>query len=166
MRYAKLRSELLAARERRQRELERALAEIGQTLVSLALNLSGPQKCPPGSRALATWAEERLAERLPELRKLHETVDPLGPFVLYATAAAPLPAKQYCVAIEDAHPAARLLDLDVHAATGSVDRTTLGLSRRGCLLCDEAAVDCIRRRSHDPLLVIRRTHELIAAFAG
>jgi holo-ACP synthase len=166
MRYAKLRSELLAARELRQQELERALAKTGQTLVSLALNLPGPQKCPPGSGALAAWAEERLGERLPGLRKLHGARDPLGPFALYTTAAAPRTAKQCCVAIEEAHPAARLLDLDVHAATGSVDRTTLDLSRRGCLLCGAAAVDCIRLHAHDLKLVIRRAHELIAAFAG
>jgi len=166
MRFAKLRSELLANRELRQQELERAL-DSGRTVVSLALNIPGVDKSLSGSAALAAWAEERLNESLPGLLKLHGKLDSLGPFALYTTASAPREAKLRCAAIEVEQPAARLLDLDVFAPSGTaVNRSELGLPRRACLLCSEGAVDCIRSGAHDQKLVVRRAHELIAVFAG
>jgi holo-ACP synthase len=166
MSYAKLRSELLGARELRQQELDREL-NAGRTLVSLSLNVPGTDKLPPGSAVLFAWAKVLLGNHFPDLTGLREWIDLLGPFALYSTDLAPRAAKLRCVDIETAQPAARLLDLDVNAPSGAaVDRTELGLPRRACLLCRDAAVDCIRRNVHDQNLVVRRAHELIAAFAG
>ena len=166
MRYAKLRNELLATRELRQQELERAL-DAGRTVVSLALNIPGADKLPPGSLALFAWAKGRLDDRLPELEEFQQRIDRLGPFALYTTAIAPHAAKLCCIAIEAAQPAARLLDLDVYAPCGTaVNRSELGLPRRTCLLCSAGAVDCIRSGAHDQDLVVRRAHELIAACDG
>lgn len=166
MRYAKLRSELLATRELRQQELDRAL-DAGRTVVSLTLNVPGADKLPPGSMLLYAWAKGRLDERLPELEEFQQRLDRLGPFALYTTASDPRAAKLRCVAIEAAQPAARLLDLDVYAPCGTaVNRSELGMPRRACLLCGESAVDCIRSGAHDQDRVVRRAHELIATYAG
>jgi len=166
MRFAKLRSELLASRELRQQELERALAS-GRTVVSLALNIPGADKLPPGGMELYAWAKGRLDDRIPELMEFQQRFDLLGPFALYTTASDPRAAKLRCAAIEAEQPAARLLDLDVYAPSGTaVNRSELGLPRRACLLCSEGAVDCIRSGAHDQNLVVRRAHELLAACDG
>lgn len=156
-------SELLAARDARQELLARALAAGRPALLFLSLNLPGPDKSPPGARSLFRWGCARIAESFHGSLLLATDCDALGPFALRALDADPLAVKRTCIAIEDAQPAARLLDLDVVAANGrQIGRASLGLAARRCLLCDEPAVDCMRSRRHAMGNVVARAHTLLA----
>jgi holo-ACP synthase CitX len=137
-----LRARLLAARDARQALLDRHLAGGHAAVVSVALNAPGPAKDPPGGAALLRWALAELAVALGghPPRVLHQGEDALGPFALLAVALPPAAVKEACLALEGAHPAARLLDLDVHPPDGRpIGRDDLGLPPRPCLLCEAPA---------------------------
>jgi len=89
--------------------------------------------------------------------------DALGHFALRVLDADPLAVKRLCIGIEESHPAARLLDLDVYCSeTGQIGRASLGLPARRCLLCDQPAVDCMRTQRHPYAEVIAKVHALLA----
>jgi triphosphoribosyl-dephospho-CoA synthase len=78
-----------------------------------------------------------------------EGTDALGPWTILASPLAPAAIKRATIDIETTLPAGRLLDLDVYDASGGqVDRTSLGVPTRPCLLCSRPAVECIRGRRH------------------
>lgn len=156
-------AELLAARDARQALLEGRAGRGGAALVTVALNVPGAEKAPPGARALHAWAVTRVLGALEGARTVHALEDALGPFALLEVGVAPAAAKAACLAIEASHPAARLVDLDVHAPSGAaLDRAALGLPPRPCLLCAEPARECIRLRRHDPSAVAARARALLA----
>ncbi len=167
MLYEKLRNRLLAARDRRQLLLQLALKPERTTILTLSLNIPGPEKQPIGSKGLFQWAERRLIEALPGVKMLYCKVDGLGPFALFAAAEQAADVKRRCMVIEDAEPFSRLLDIDVYDASGCpVDRTALGLAQRTCLVCGLPARECIRLGHHQTEELTRRVHELIASFTG
>lgn len=73
-----------------------------------------------------------------------------GDEALYAVSGLSVQAlKQLAIALEERCPASRLLDLDVLDQEGrQVDRSSLGISPRSCLLCDQPASICARSRAH------------------
>ncbi len=150
MPFAKLRSELLAARDRRQHLVRRHLAAVsGGSLLQLALNIPGADKCPPGAVALFDWAELQLQHKLAPLSKILNGSDDLGPWALYASPLAAEQAKSLAVQIEEAQDFARLLDIDVYDRTGrNCDRHLLGLPERRCLICSSPAKECARLMRH------------------
>ena len=159
----------LEARDRRQEALIRALQEKNrETLLTLSLNIPGADKTPPGAERLFAWALKAVHKIGPfevPCTLIAETRDALGYFALVRCAEAPLSAKQKAVALETSHPVARLLDIDVYRPSGEqIGRREIGLPARTCLLCDEAAVDCMRAKRHDPDEVIARAHELLKNF--
>jgi len=155
-------AELLAARDARQRVIDGAIGR-GATLVAVALNVPGAEKVPPGARALHAWAVAQVTAAFPGARAEHASEDALGPFALLLVAAAPEAVKAACLAIEGSRPAARLVDLDVHASSGAaVDRAALGLPPRPCLLCAEPARECIRLGRHPLAEVVARARALLA----
>lgn len=150
MPYAELRSKLLEARDLRQGKIDEALAANGTTLLQSALNIPGEQKCPPGAESLIKWADEQLNEAFPDLHRLYLDSDALGPWLLYSVNEDPDVVKRVCCRIEQSRPFARLLDLDVFASSGrQIDRNSLNLDPRSCLVCREAAKDCMRTRRHE-----------------
>jgi holo-ACP synthase CitX len=154
---------LLAARDARQALLDRHRPPPGQSLLAVSLNVPGPDKEPPGALPLLAWALARACLALPGVRPLHSRGDAAGPFALLAVGAGPEVAKRACLAIEVALPAARLVDLDVYGPDGrQLDRAALGLPPRPCLLCAEAARDCIRAGRHAPGAVLERARALLA----
>lgn len=159
--------ELLAARDARQEVLERCGGEVwpgGAALVAISLAIPGAEKTPPGSGALFAWAEAELARALPGLRLLHRSDDALGPFAVFAVPGDPPAVKARCVALEEARPAARLLDLDVYApGVAPADRAALGLPPRACLCCGEPARECIRAGRHPFSELAARTRALLQA---
>ncbi|HET9554493.1 MAG TPA: triphosphoribosyl-dephospho-CoA synthase [Anaeromyxobacteraceae bacterium] len=157
-----LRVRLLAARDARQALLERHReAGGGRALVALSLAIPGSEKAPPGARPLFDWALGAARAALPGARLLHRGDDALGPLALLAADADPAAAKRACVAVEEARPAARLVDLDVYADGAQVDRSVLGLSQRGCLACGAPARECIRAGRHRPEEVVARARALL-----
>lgn len=163
MSSARFAGKVLAAREARQELLSRALSAGRPATLFVSLNLPGPDKSPPG----ATWLFRRgcaqIAETFPGSLLLATDRDALGHFALRVVDADPLAVKRLCIAIEESHPAARLLDLDVYSAqTVQIGRAKLGLPARRCLVCDQPAVDCMRTRRHAAGEVITLAHELLA----
>jgi len=163
MRSGASRAELLSARDRRQVAIDRHLGTGHPSLVAASLNLPGPEKRPPGAEALFRWAVARLSSRLPGAVLLDARHDAAGPFALLAAQPGPVETKLACVAVEAAHPAARLVDLDVYAPGGAaIDRAALGLPPRPCLLCGAPARECMRLRRHLPEEVVARALALLA----
>lgn len=164
MSYAKLRSELLAARDRRQALLEQYLAAGLPATVTVALNLPGDEKSPAGAERLFTRTLRGLIRVLPGLVNLQTSADPLGPFGIMGVELEAAMVKELCVALEEGHPCARLVDIDVHGRNGAtVGRAALGLPPRRCLICDQPAFECIRIRRHPNEQVKKKAHELLAS---
>lgn len=161
----KLRNDLLAARDRRQGLLEAYLAQGAPAVLVLSLNIPGPDKNLPGVQGLFFWALLSLARVFPGQRMQRQPDDILGPCgVMLPELGAP-EVKRRCMAVETAHPFGRLLDLDVYDAhAGQVDRASLSLPPRPCLVCGLPAGECIRLGKHTIQEVMKRTDELLAHF--
>lgn len=167
MSFARLRSELLAARDAREAALTALLDGATGTLVAVSSAIPGPDKTPPGSAALFAWGLRELRERLGACQILADGDDALGPYGIAATAADPDQVKVVALTIEAAMPAARLLDFDVYAANGSrIGRADIGQPARRCLLCVEPATDCIRLNRHSMEHLLDHVGYLLAPFAG
>lgn len=159
------RAALLAARDARQRELERgcrqARARGWATLLAIGVNVPGPDKQGPGLERLVRAGLRDLEQTL-DLERLPGSTDLLGPFVLALSPVDPQVCKRVAVAVETGSPAARLLDIDVyHSAGGQLDRAALGLPPRTCFLCAEPAGECIRLQRHAPLALARHVATLL-----
>jgi holo-ACP synthase CitX len=165
MSYDKFVGNLLAAREARQELLSGALSAGRPATLFVSLNLPGADKAPPGATGLFHQGCERIADTFPGSMLLAADRDFLGHFALRVVDADPRAVKQLCIGIEESHPAARLLDLDVYSAAGQqVDRASLVRPARRCLLCARPAVECIRARRHPYPEVIAKAHDLLAHF--
>jgi triphosphoribosyl-dephospho-CoA synthase len=155
---------LLEARDARQRELERALAQLGSRggcVVLAGTNVPGPAKHRPGLLRLFHAALDALGRELPLVPAL-AGFDLLGPFQIAYAASEAEAAKRIAVALEEAAPSGRILDLDVYRPDGTqVDRARLGLPQRACLVCAEPARECIRARRHAQAEVLARVDALL-----
>ena len=153
-----LRQRLLDARDARGAAIARACGA-GRSVIAVSVNIPGPDKCPPGARCLARRAIERLG-RQQGARPLAEGVDPLGPWATLDSPLAPAALKRAAIEIETTLPAGRLLDLDVYDSSGTqIDRASIGIPARPCLVCDRPAVECIRVGRHpaeDVFIAARR----------
>jgi len=167
MPYAELRTELLAARSRRQERLQQYFPEDSSSLLQLTLNIPGDEKCPNGTMDLYRWAERQVESRLPQLNQILAGCDILGPWGLFSIPLSPAATKQVTVAIEDRHDFARLLDIDVFDSSGtSYDRIRLGLIERSCLICPAPAKECIRLQRHSFQQLRERFEKLLQPFAS
>lgn len=89
----------------------------------------------------------------------------IGPFSLMAVRTNAIAVKLMMVGLEHDLPRGRLWDIDVMDADGPVDRTSLGLEPRKCLVCEESAHVCRRLGSH-PLDEVVAAAQRIARSAG
>jgi triphosphoribosyl-dephospho-CoA synthase len=159
----------LRARDARQQDLLRALAApsaaSGGSLLFLSTNVPGPGKQRPGLAPLIDRALADLGAALP-LELLLSRSDLLGPFRLAQASASPGAAKRIAVTLEARDPAGRLLDIDVYRLDGTqVDRASLGLEPRACLLCVQPAGECIRLQRHSLAELQARVDGLLQAAA-
>ena len=156
---------LLDARDGRQDALSAILREGHPSTVFLSLNIPGSEKTPPGSEALFLWMLGEFSRRFSAQTLRRQTIDALGPYAIMALGVDPVEAKTGCVELETGHPSARLIDLDVYSAEGiQIDRGSLGLPGRACLVCSRAAVECIRAKRHSINEVIGNVDALLAHF--
>ena len=133
----------------------------------MSLNIPGREKTPAGSQAFFLSIFDQLVLDFPGALVLEKSIDALGPYAIIALKTDPPAAKRHCIALETGHPAARLIDLDVYSAAGAqIDRASLGVAARGCLVCQSPAVDCIRLKRHSLEEVIAKTHELLSPFCA
>lgn len=149
MSFAKLSSSILAARDGRQKLLDRHLATGWPATILLSLNIPGENKNPSGAETLFAWALERLKDEFPALPPASQNEDVLGPWALIGLDVEAYTVKQRCVSIEEQLPVSRLIDLDAFDCHGQqLGRSTLNLPPRLCLLCPQPAVECMRLGRH------------------
>jgi len=165
-----MKAALLEARDARQRELQRALAqahsEDAASLLLVGTNVPGGDKHRPGIASLLHGARHSLQKAL-GLKPLHTGRDLLGPFFIASSALSPHEAKRACVAAEAETPAARLLDVDVYRLDGSqVDRAELGLLPRACFICAEPARECILLQRHSEPELLAHVDALLQPFVS
>jgi holo-ACP synthase len=167
MSYAKLKSELLAARDRRHAALLQAFGQGWRATLFLSLAVPGADKTPAGTAGLFAWARREAEAAGGGLVGLREGHDRLGPFAILGSAIEPPALKRICVGLESIAPFARLIDADVYDLQGAtVDRTALKLPPRSCLVCDAPAKECIRLGRHSGAELSGRVHELLAPFTN
>ena len=156
-----LRRQLLEAREARQAIVDRAVRPVGPLLI-VAANLPGADKSPPGLDAFWSEALRAIEARLPAV-SLQAGRDAMGPWALYRVRVVADTAKRTAADIEGTLPGGRLLDLDVYDSSGGqIDRGSLGLPPRPCLLCARPAFECIRLKRHSGTDVERAAARLLA----
>jgi triphosphoribosyl-dephospho-CoA synthase len=144
---AAIRRDLLEAREARQAALDRLRGADGP-VVFLSVSVPGPAKRKPGVAALQRLAAKALERALP-VAPLESGRDAIGPWAAFRVRRPPDLVKLATVGLESSLPAGRLLDLDVYDPAGAqVDRASLHLPARSCLMCDRPAVECIRHSTH------------------
>ena len=156
-------AEFLAARDARQRELDRVLAMAAPAgaVLLIGANVHGAHKQRPGLAHLTHAALEALTTEL-DLSPAVSGFDLLGPYHLATCAGSPERAKEAAVALEAAQAAGRILDVDVFRADGTqLGRAQLGLPARPCLLCPEPAADCARLGRHDQDALLAEVDRLI-----
>jgi holo-ACP synthase CitX len=157
--------EILNARDGRQEALVRVLGTGHAVLLFLSHNIPGQEKMPPGAKAFFSWMSARVETRFPTAANLASASDALGPYCILGLDDDPASVKRHCIALETEHPSSRLIDLDVYTPAGTqIDRTSLGLPARPCLLCNRRAVDCIRNKRHSLDEIVAKAHELLRPF--
>lgn len=167
MRYAKLRTEILAARSRRHALLQQNFPQDGSCLLQLSLNIPGVEKQPTGSAGLFAWARRELHAQLAPLSEIYSASDSLGPWGLFKSPLPPLAAKTLSMQLEERSDFARLLDIDVYDSTGqSCDRQRLGRAERSCLLCALPARECIRLQRHSSIDLKEYLEKLLKPFTA
>ncbi len=158
--------DMLDVRENRAAEKNKLLKRLGAPVVSVTINVPGPDKNLPGIRELfedaldglqKSFAESRIAvlEKRAEYKKT-------GPEALFAADADALSLKRICVRYEDECDRGRLLDIDVYRSDGTpVSRRDIGLKPRKCFLCDQDAVVCIRMGRHQGAEVMEKFGKML-----
>ena len=171
MSCAKLKADLLAAREVREVILSAALTELAAedtaSLVFVSMAIPGRHKDLAGSAALFRWALAELGACLKPARLLRQDQDILGPYAILHVGMPAPETKRLCMAVEDSRPSARLLDLDVyHSGRRRLGRVEVGEPPRACLLCEQPAADCIRLKRHSLEALVDHANDLLTTFRG
>jgi triphosphoribosyl-dephospho-CoA synthase len=160
-----VRSDFLDARDARQRELDHTLGEArpedAASFLFVSTNVPGADKHRPGVSRLLRNAIELLQQAI-GLRVLLSRQDILGSFCIACSNRPPIDVKRATMVIEERDFSARLLDIDVYGSNGTqVDRASLGLPPRTCLLCSAPARECILLRRHSQVELVERVDSLL-----
>jgi holo-ACP synthase len=156
---------LLDARE--ERWLRRLTLSRQGTLLTLTLNIPGPDKGLP--RWLKFYdvvrpdLQRALADKNFTFAHVFSQVTAAGPedhFLLTAEASA---LKRAMVDFEERRPGGRLLDLDVMAYGRPLDREALGLPSRLCLCCSRPAKECAAAARHPLDEVLKAAERILEA---
>ncbi|MBO4871599.1 MAG: citrate lyase holo-[acyl-carrier protein] synthase [Muribaculaceae bacterium] len=143
--------QLLASRENRHEKQMALLSDHPSlTLVCLTVIMPGAVKRNSHSLIVANAALTAVLECFRTTLVDVEVRDLATGYEAYVlTSLSNNDAKRLACKIEDEHPLGRLFDLDIITASGEpLARTSIGLSPRKCLLCDNEARFCMRNHSH------------------
>lgn len=159
-------ADMMAARERRAAIQKELLAAYNAPLISLTLNIPGPDKVFEGvsyvfERGL-TLIQETLSEQ--HINLIHTQVlrEATGFEAFFSVSAAANFVKERMCQLEESSRIGRLFDIDVLDTDGrKLSRTELGLPTRSCLLCGKPAFLCSRSRAHTTTELIHHIHQLI-----
>lgn len=146
---------VLEAREERWQRKTALASQYGECVLSLGLNIPGPDKEPAGvpeafallDAALDVLLREHAAGAVLHEERVPHSLD--GPYSVRVTALPPEELKRLVLRLEEEHPLGRLADADVLSADGRpVSRRDLGLPPRPCFLCAGEAALCRRAGTH------------------
>lgn len=158
--------QMLEARERRAERQRELLAQYRCPLVWFTMNIAGPIKTSPlirrGFEVGCTLLEQQLMRV--KARCLHQEQyhEPTGSEACYVADLDPLALKRLTVELEEHSGLGRLFDMDVLTPSGEkVERETLGLGERRCLICGGSARACARSRAHTVEELQRKTIQLL-----
>ena len=161
--------EILDARDRRAQRQRELLGQYALPLVSFTLNIAGPMKNGTLIRRAFREGTERLEDVLrgegttiAAQEHIDEPTGCEGFFVLRGNGER---IKRLCIALEDEDALGRLFDLDViDPVHGKWDRTALGFSKRGCLVCGRLGKDCASRRAHSAAELQEKTAAILHGY--
>lgn len=133
---------------RRSRILELFEQWEGRSVISVTLNLPGPDKSLfYNALELALLTASQVLEDV----VLHEEIRGNEPGFegFLVVSGDPMEIKGRLLQIEENHPWGRLWDLDVYRAPDTpITRSDVGAEPRKCLLCDAPAKECARSQKH------------------
>ena len=142
------------------------LEKTGRPLISMTLNMAGPVKRTRLSFFFFQRELKNLEALLQGMKADFEVIvhsSHTGDEALLAVhALSAVEIKRFCVDLEEHAPYARLLDRDVIDEKGlPLNRESLQLPERRCLVCEQPASVCASRAAHDIKIVqaqIGRAH--------
>lgn len=143
--------EMLESRDARARHQRKLLQDNpGKTLICLTVVMPGPVKRSRQSLLIAMAAMTAIIQRFGTDQEQVEAFDLATGFEAYLlTSASVVDAKRAVCRIEEEHPLGRLFDIDVIGRDGiPVERASLGLPPRSCLICGRPARECMRSGRH------------------
>lgn len=130
----------------------------GCALLCLTVQLPGAEKRNALSLKIARAGEEAVSALGPKYKELRDLETGFEGYFIFETE--PVELKKKAVAIEDSHPLGRLFDLDVPP----LERASIGLPPRKCLLCDNQARYCMRAKTHTTQELLEKIDSLCAAY--
>ena len=138
----------------------------GSVVVSLGMNIPGPQKNNNTIMAAFREGTEMLdslfLQQGIQVFWKNVTSKPEGNVALYALGGVDaMKLKQRTAVQEETHPLGRLFDIDVHTQGGAVSRRVLGFPERKCLLCGNDAKACGRSRAHSLEELTKKVYDII-----
>lgn len=153
----------MAAKEARSQRQQEMLKKYNLPLVSITINMPGPNKDLPVLRRLCDYAVAELKADF----KTHEILQLYlltGPEALLVIDRPVQELKAKAVAIEEAQPFGRLLDIDVFTNDGNlVSRRQQGRSR-ACLVCGQDTIICMRENRHQLADLMSAVNKLLVRF--
>lgn len=143
--------DILSAREARVQKQNRLLARYQKPLLCFTMNIPGPVKLDRDISLGFSVGNWLLQDALADQKCLHRELcfENTGCEAYYVVDMPPEDLKRLCIDLEETELIGRLFDMDVMDPTGKkLDRESLGLPRRKCLLCENDAYICARSRAH------------------
>lgn len=158
--------QMLEARDRRAARQKELLARYRRPLVWFTMNIAGPVKTSPlirrGFRSGCALLEGQLARAKAPCLHREEYHGATGDEACYVADLDPAALKRLTVELEEHCAFGRLFDMDVLAPGGEkLDRASLGLGERRCLVCGGPARVCARSRAHTVEELQKKTEALL-----
>lgn len=158
--------QVLEARERRAARQRELLAQYRRPLVWFTMNIAGPVKTSPlirrgfeAGRALLEGQLVRAKAPCLYQEHFHEVT---GSEAVFVADLDPVALKRLTVELEEHCAFGRLFDMDVLDPSGQkLDRESLGLGERRCLICGGPARACARSRAHTVEELRQKTEALL-----
>ena len=155
---------LLDAREAREMFEQKIMKEnFGCTLITIRANYAGENKNTMYAHLISYLHFLKVQKKIHAKKIFHSlTFEGLIFFIL--TDELPHNVKWKMILIEENFFLGRLADIDVRTEEKIFSRTDINMHPRKCLLCDNAAVLCVRNRTHSTEDVLKKTVAMTEQF--
>ncbi len=149
---------ILDDRTKRAELIQRYAKEFLFSVIEVSLNIPGIKKDTLRFRAVHLHLLSKVLNTM-DARLVYLEFQAAGPFALLLSDTAPEKLKSLSIDLETETPLGRLYDIDIFSTSGVKISRDNGLRR--CIMCDEAAFICARRRSHSLSEISSAIEELI-----